>query len=182
MISALRTVTVSVIICFFTYFTCYAVDKAFVEKREAITKAFKVAFGVPLPDQIQPLVGGYSSPGIYKVVINEKSYVIRLSHPKRKLEDEIRTIHCMRMSAKRGLSPKVYYANPHDGIVIMEYIEAPKAPWGVLTSKKNLKKLALMLRTLHNGPRFPNFLTIFDVRRMFERTIGDPKPLILSDI
>jgi thiamine kinase-like enzyme len=163
-------------------FSCPAVDQAFEEKRVAITKAFKVAFDVSLPDKFEPLAGGFSSPGIYRVLINGKSYVLRLSHPKRTLKDEQRTISCIEISSKMGLSPKLYYASAEDGIVIMDYIEPKLLSWKELTVPKNLKQLALTLQKLHVGPRFPEFVTVFDVKRMFERVLGNHKPKLLEEL
>ena len=172
------TLFIHVIYCL----SCSAVDQAFEEKRVAITKAFKVAFDISLPDQFEPLTGGFSSPGIYRVLINGKPYVLRLSHPKRTLKDEQRTISCVKISAKMGLSPKLYYASAEDGIVIMDYIEPKLLSWKELTDPKNLKELALTLKKLHGGPRFPEFVTVFDVRRMFERMLGNHKPKLLEEL
>ena len=175
-------VSVLLILYVLTCFNCYAVDKAFEDKREAITKAFRIAFNIPLPNQFQPLIGGFSSPGIYKVVINKKPYVLRLSHPKRTLKSEQRTISCIRLGMELGLSPKAYYTSAEDGIVIMDYIEPKLLSWKELTEHNNLKELALTVKKLHGGPKFPESITIFDARRSFERMLGEDKPKFLEEL
>lgn len=177
-----RNVSILLIYFSFTFFNCYAVDKAFDDKKEAITKAFRIAFDVSLPNEFQPLVGGFSSPGIYKVGIEEKLYVLRLSHPKRKLNDEQRTMSCVQLSAELGISPTTYYASPEDGIVLMDYIEQKLLSWEEMTDHNNLKELAVTVRKLHNGPKFPESVTIFDARRSFERMLGDDKPKFLEEL
>ncbi|MBM3632660.1 MAG: hypothetical protein FJX03_02995 [Alphaproteobacteria bacterium] len=163
-------------------FNCYGVDKAFEDKRVAITKAFRKAFDVSLPNEFQPLTGGLSSPGIYKVVINKTPYVLRLSHPKRKLGDEQRTMSCIRLGADTGLSPKIYYTSAEDGIIIMDYIKQKLLNWEELTHSNHLKALAATLRKLHAGPKFPEFVTVFEVRRSFERMLGEDRPEFLEEL
>ena len=177
-----RNFSILLIIYVLACFNGYGVDKAFDDKREAITKAFRIAFDVPLPNEFQPLMGGFSSPGIYKVVINKTPYVLRLSHPKRKLADEQRTMSCIRLGADIGLSPKIYYTSAEDGIVIMDYIEQKLLSWEELTHSNNLKELAATVRKLHEGPKFPEFVTVFDARRSFERMLGEDRPKFLEEL
>lgn len=181
-VKLLKIIIAALFIHVINQLSCSAVDQAFEEKRVAITKAFKIAFDTSLPDQFVPLTGGFSSPGIYRALINGKPYVLRLSHPKRTFKDEQRTISCIELSAKMRLSPKLYYASAEDGIVIMDYIEPKLLSWKELTDHKILKELALTLQKLHGGCQFPEFVTVFDVRRMFERALGDHKPKFLEEL
>jgi len=46
----------------------------------------------------------------------------------------------MKTSAHRGISPKIYYADSNEGIVIMEYIDVQKTSLKEITQPKNLQK------------------------------------------
>jgi thiamine kinase-like enzyme len=159
-----------------------ALEKTLEEKREALTRAFKTALDAPLPERFQLLPGGYSSPGIYKVDVNDKPYVIRLSHPGWKPQEEQRAMSCIKISAERKLSPKVYYASSEDGIVIMDYIDPKLLSWEELTDPNHLTMLALTVKKIHEGPKFPESISIFDVRRSFERMLGNDKPNWLDEL
>jgi hypothetical protein len=165
-----------------THFSSRALDKPLEEKREALTKAFKTAFEASIPEHFESLPGGFSSPGIYKVTVKNRPYVVRLSHPKRKVQDEQRTMTCLALSSERQISPKVYYTSAEDGLVIMDYIEPKKLSWEELTDASNLKELASVIKRLHAGPNFLEFLSVFDVRRSFERMLGDEKPQFLDEL
>lgn len=163
-------------------FAAQALDKTLEEKKEALTKAFEIALEVPLPEHFESLPGGFSSPGIYKVGVNEKTYVVRLSHPKRKLQDEQRTMSCLVLCSERQIAPKVQYASAENGLVIMDYIKPKQLSWEELTDAGVLKELAFVIKTLHTGPNFPKFLSVFDVRRSFERMLGENKSPLLYEL
>jgi len=172
---------------FFAFVVCscitqniYATDGVLQEHKPAIVRAFRTAFNAPLPNSFEKLPGGFSSPGIYKTVIQGKPYVLRLSHPKRSVQDKQRTMSCMTISAERGLAPKVCYTNAADSIVIMDYIKAKQLSPEHLRDKELLTKLAKIIRALHEGPQFPEFIPIMQVRRSFERMLGEYKPEILA--
>ena len=159
-----------------------ALDKPLEDKRETLIIGFRVAFEAQLPERFESLPGGFSSPGIYKVTINEKPYVVRLSHPNRNVQDEQRSITCLALSSEKQVSPKVHYASAEGGLVIMDYIEPKQLSWEKLTETNNLMALALAIKKLHQGPKFPKFLSIFDMRRSFERMLGEDKPMFLDEI
>ena len=137
------------------------------EKNSIILKALQKAFGTISPERLQQLPGGFSSPGIYKFMIHKNPYVLRLSHPNRSLADEERTVFCMSLSAKRGLAPTIRYVSIQDRIVIMDFIQSKPLAKEEF-SPKLLMDLALTVRKLHKGPAFPEFLSIFSVRKKFE--------------
>lgn len=149
------------------------------EKNPIILKAFQKAFGNRFPERLQQLPGGFSSPGIYKFMIHKNPYVLRLSHPNRSLADEERTVSCMSLSAKRGLAPSIRYVSTQDRIVIMDFIQSkPLAKEGF--SSKLLVDLALTVRKLHKGPVFPEFLSIFSVRKRFEGSLKSCKSNLIE--
>jgi len=137
------------------------------ERNPVILKALQKAFGTIFPERLQQLPGGFSSPGIYKFMIHKNPYVLRLSHPNRSLTDEKRTFSCMSLSAKRGLAPAIRYVSIQDRIVIMDFIQSSPLAKEEF-SPKLLMDLALTVRKLHKGPAFPEFLSIFSVRKKFE--------------
>ena len=152
-----------------------------IKKNLSIMQAIKKAFKTDEIERSQPLLGGFSSPGVYKIFIKGVPYVLRLSHPNRKRIDQQRSITCMTLSSERGLSPKIYYANPEDGIIITDFIRSSPS-LDIEISQETLNKLALKIRELHDGPHFPEFLSVFEVRRKFEQSIKNINPHMINII
>ena len=97
--------------------------------QELLTKVFQVQ----KPESIEKLAGGYSSPGIYRIFIGGKSYIMRFANPDRLLEDRERELQAMTLAAKSAVAPKIIYELGIVGIfLIIIYI---------YYFFKNLKKL-----------------------------------------
>jgi thiamine kinase-like enzyme len=144
-----------------------------------VSRALNKTFGTSLPQKFQPLTGGFSSPGIYKFWVDKKPYVLRLSHPNRNVADEERTLTCMSISDKRRLAPKIRYASIQDRIVIMDFIKSESLVEERFPSKL-LVDLALTVRKLHKGPSFPKFLSVFSVRKKFEKSLESYKSNLIE--
>ena len=153
-----------------------------VEKDKDVVNAIKEVFGSDFPDLFKPLLGGFSSPGVYKISINGSSYALRLSNKKRAYIDQQRTINCMRIGAEEDLAPKIFYANEKDGIFITKFIDSKHLSLNKKSQKNVLVDLALTVRKLHNGKSFPEFLSIFSVRKKFEHSITTYKSYIINAV
>ncbi len=150
------------------------------QKRPQITKALQVTFEVDWPQNITPLSGGFSS-GMYKIQIKEKPYVLRLSNPDRTLEDRKREVTCIKLAAQSGLAPAHLYDDVKDGVIIFEYIEKQLVSDQYRLERRHID-LANMLRTLHSGPKFPKFMSVFEVIRMVTKALEDSKPPIVDEV
>jgi hypothetical protein len=93
---------------------------------------------------------------VYKVTLDkgalyqprDKTYIVRiLNLSNSTLEDRQREILLTQKMAEMGVAPKVYYANPHQGVVVMTYI--PVQPMKKDTAPCFLTSLAHKLKRLH---------------------------------
>ena len=93
---------------------------------------------------------------VYKVTLNkralyqpgDKTYIVRilnLAHTT--LEDRQKEILSTQKMAELGVGPKVYYGNPHLGVIVMSYI--PVQPMKKDTATAFLTSLAHKLKRLH---------------------------------
>jgi hypothetical protein len=89
----------------------------------AAQSALKKALDNQLVESITPLQGGFSTSKLYKVNTATQSYVLRLLDLQLPFTDRDREIKCMEIASQEDIAPKVYYANPKDGIIMMEFIQ-----------------------------------------------------------
>lgn len=139
-----------------------------------IQQVMKDALGVEVAQEIKSILGGFSSPGMYKVKAGGRFYVVRFSHGDWKKEDREREIGAMRNAAQLGLAPKLYYADADQGVVMMEYLPKQDPPaWQQMTDAY-MRKLAMRMRLLHEGPALKPYVSIFDdVRAVGNSIKGD---------
>lgn len=128
-------------------------------------------FTKDLISKSQILHGGLSSPGVYKFKNDGKEYVLRLSHPNRKISEKNKTIECYKLAAKNGIAPHIKYANVDKGIIISDYINGHYVSKQDLLNNKLLTKLAKTIKKLHSIDGFPKSKDIFSIRQSFEKKI-----------
>lgn len=152
-----------------------------VEHQRILNSALLEAFNVPEAESIERLLKGMSSPGLYKISIEGKAYVVRFSNSKRSLTDKQRELEAMLIASERGLAPNVIYANVMDGIIIMDFIDASKngRTFSPL-SEESLKLLGTGMRQIHEGPVFGERASFFDFARYFENLMGEEKPSLVK--
>ncbi len=147
-----------------------------------INSALQKALGVNEFDSLSPLSGGFSSQGLYKIVAAKKPYVVRFIGKDKTLSEKTREIDAMQISAKRGVAPRIIFADVSDGMIIMDFIDQPKVADGFNPlSDKNLKLLGKGIRTIHEGPPFKKAASFFTVTRLYEREIKGKKPQVIVD-
>lgn len=110
-------------------------------------------------ESITPLQGGFSSSKLYKVNTATQSYVLRLIDPQRSFADRDREIKCMEIASQEDIAPKVYYANPKDGIIMMEFIQSSPLSKEEQSPKIRLPRLGQILKKLHKSPPFPKTIS-----------------------
>jgi hypothetical protein len=110
------------------------------EHTNIINATVEKVFNVNQLDAIDRISGGFSSPGLYKISVAGKAYVVRFYVENCSLEDRLRELEAMEIAAEQGLAPKIIYASPLDGILIMDFIDTSKNPEKFnLLSEANLK-------------------------------------------
>ena len=152
---------------------------------EKLRLALKKAFGVTHLEKIEPLNGGFSNAKLYKILVNNKYYVLRLSN--NNLEDLKAEINCMILASGIGVAPKVHYANAKEGIILMDYVQNKALSDKELSDPKIFIQLATILNRLHTEkPSFPKFRhkTIITLLLEKEESLhwGNKPPLVSEGI
>ncbi len=73
---------------------------------------------------IVPLKGGISGAMIFRVDASRRSFVLRLEPDRVAVEHRRRGFACMEAASAVGVAPRVYFADPMDGIAVMDFIDA----------------------------------------------------------
>lgn len=157
------------LLCLFLNVLC--ADTISLEHTKSINNALEKVFHVTHPDSIERLTKGLSSPGLYKITLNGKAYVVRFAPKIRSLEDKLRELNAMEIAAAIGLAPAIVFADSCEGLLIMDFIETS----GTL----DLKLLAVGMRKIHEGPPFAEtIMSVFDVIDYFMGRIGGALPTL----
>jgi hypothetical protein len=93
-------------------------------KRAAVEQALQDTFNTTVVESIESLTGGLSSALVYKIMVSDKPYVLRVIMQPDALNAPVRQYVCMNLAAKAGIAPHVYYANVEDALSITDFIEA----------------------------------------------------------
>lgn len=131
--------------------------------RPAVARALRTAFGVEAPDSVMPLAGGLSGAQVLRIRVGGVPYVLRIEGAGDMVRDPFRWYGCLRTAAQAALAPRVWYADPADGVAILDFVEAgpslSQMPGG---RSALLTELGQMARFLHQTPAFPPLLDYFD--------------------
>jgi len=106
--------------------------------------------------KITPLKGGLSDSTLYKVSDGKNLYVIRsIAH--RSEEDKIREIQAQKIASIQGYGPKLYGYDVDKGKIVMSFLLDSKEK---LDQTTKASKLAHLLKSIHNGPKFCDHIPI----------------------
>jgi aminoglycoside phosphotransferase len=123
--------------------------------RPAVDRALMAAFGTTELDAATPLSGGLSGAGLWRIRVGGIAYVLKIEVRQHAVTDPARAYVCMRTAAAVFLAPRVRYAEPADGVAIIEHVtpvslgEYPHAGHALIV------ELAQAARLLHETPAFP---------------------------
>jgi len=126
-------------------------------KQAAVKKALYDAFGVASFSGIQQLMKGLSSALIYKIIVQEKPYLLRIITRTDAMADPTHYYKCMEIAASAALAPRVHYAGIEDRISITDFIIAK--PFSLEAARV---KMASTLQQLHALPKFAYRNNYFD--------------------
>jgi aminoglycoside phosphotransferase len=119
----------------------------------AVDRALLSAFGTTTLDSATPLSGGLSGAGLWRIRVGGIPYVLKIEESRHAVIDPARAYACMRVAAAAFLAPRVRYAEPADGIAIMEHVAPVSlAEYG---GPGLIVELAQAARLLHQTPAFP---------------------------
>ncbi|QHS55780.1 hypothetical protein GWR56_09625 [Mucilaginibacter sp. 14171R-50] len=121
------------------------------EKRPLVERALQTAFDVTWFDEVCQLTAGLSSALIFKIVIKNKPYLLRIITQMNDMNDPAHWYNCMKAAAEAGIAPRVWYTNAADRVCITDFVEAK--PFELNLARE---KMPPLLGRLHTLPAFPN--------------------------
>lgn len=122
---------------------------------DPVRAALHSAFAVDRPDQVHLLRGGLSGVAVLRIVVQGRSYVMRLDPPGAGMSAPQRWHPCLRIAADAGVAPKVHHLDDH-GISIVDFIaQEPARPYWMGDRAQLLVDLGELLRRLHTAQAFP---------------------------
>ncbi len=129
----------------------------------AVRKALAATFGTEVMDGCVPLSGGLSGAGTWKIRVGGIAYLLRVEAGRDALRDHHRGYACLKLAAEACLAPRVRYADPEDGVVICDFIEARPLLTDYAGTRADLViELAQAVRALHAVPGFPPLMDYLD--------------------
>jgi thiamine kinase-like enzyme len=131
-------------------------------KLEAVREALFQTFGVDVPDGIQLIAGGLSSALVFKVIIKNKPYVLRIITNINPLSEPTRQFACMSIAAAAGIAPKILYAEPDAALSITEFVESIPLTEHFQSRQELLGAIVNTIRSIHNLAPFPKLVEFLD--------------------
>jgi hypothetical protein len=132
------------------------------ERREAVRAALLAAFGRRGPVGLEPIAGGMSGSGVWRLQVGERRFLLKLEVPPDGLNDPHRQHACMRAAAEAGIAPRLVHADPAAGVFISDFIAARPLAEHPGGRRGLLAELGAMVRRLQATPRFPPLVDFFD--------------------
>lgn len=121
----------------------------------SVEKALLQTFNTMDIQDIRLLAGGLSTSPVYKLIVNNQPYVLKLDSTEGAVNHIAGSYTCMAIAANAGIAPPLYYLNTEDALSITKFIEN-KPLRAVFTSPGILlEELAKTIRSIHEMPRIP---------------------------
>jgi thiamine kinase-like enzyme len=117
---------------------------------------------------VQPLAGGLTNQN-YRVTVDGRSYVARLSSPSGSLLaiDRVAEHANSVAAAACGVAPAVAGYSKDAGILVVDWVEGRTMTERDVRDDANLPRIAAACRQLHAGPRFVSDFDMFDIQRRY---------------
>jgi thiamine kinase-like enzyme len=123
--------------------------------RAAVDRGLMAAFGTTELDSATPLSGGLSGAGLWRIRVGGIPYVLKIEAGQHAVIDPARSYVCMRTAAAAFLAPRVRYAEPADGVAIIEHVTPVQLRDYPAAGHALIVELAQSARLLHQTPAFP---------------------------
>lgn len=134
------------------------------EKSEAVSRGLREAFDATAYEDIRTMPSGLSSDLLFRIVVRESSFLLRIMTRMDEVNDPKRRFTCMKVAAEAGLAPHVWYTSVEDGICITDFVEA--LPF---RATEALVRMPRLLRMLHALPPFPKVLNYVTVDKSIQK-------------
>jgi len=132
------------------------------EKKTVVARALHEAFGATEYEDIRILTAGLSSALVFRIVVKDRPYLLRVITRTDAMNDPTRQFTCMRASAEAGLAPRIWYTSIEDRVSITDFVDARPFPVAEV-----LVRLPATLRMLHALPPFPNTVNYLEAMAGF---------------
>ena len=151
------------------------------DARDRVAQAIGEAFPGARPQSLEPVHGGLSGALVYKLVVDERPFVLRVIVEHSLLNDPVRQLTCLRLAAEHGIAPHLRYASTELALSISAYIAHRPALPELRRSADLVAHFGDLLRRLHAGPAFPVFLDAFQMiegglAQLAQRGVALPEP------
>jgi len=137
------------------------------EKSASVEKGLREAFGVTAFDAIHPMDAGLGSDLLFRIVVGDMPYSLRIMTRIDEINDPRRRFTCMTMAADAGIAPRVRYVDMEQGVCITDFIAERPLP---LDQARSL--IPALLRRLHALPPFPKEFNYVTASKAIERFHG----------
>jgi hypothetical protein len=132
------------------------------DKKTAVCRALREAFGATDVDDIRKMTRGLSSDLVFRVVVQANPYLLRIMTRTDEINDPNRIFTCMKAAAEAGLAPCVHYASAEDGVAIIDWIDT--APLSLTEAYVHFPPT---LRALHSLAPFPKTFNYITAHKFF---------------
>nr|WP_255484702.1 phosphotransferase [Mucilaginibacter sp. X5P1] len=119
----------------------------------AVENALLQTFNTTVVKEIVLLAGGLSASTVFKIVVNDQHYVLKVDSPTAFIDDQL--LSCMEIAAEAGIAPPVYYLNKAAGITITGFIKNTPLQSAFKSPDVLLPELVKTIRQIHELPPFP---------------------------
>lgn len=124
---------------------------------------------------ITPLKGGMSDSTLYKIDVNNKSYVVRLIG-NRSIEDRTREIQAQIIASDQGWGPVLYASDVDQGWIVMDYLKSIPLTDSNRAGDDLYVSLAKVLQRMHNGPQFlPGKPIVKEIKELLQKLTAQGK-------
>jgi thiamine kinase-like enzyme len=139
-------------------------------KITAVKNALQATFGVNEFEDISQLTAGLSSALIFRIVVLDKPYLLRIITRTDAMGDPSHYYKCMKPAAEAGLAPRIWYTGIEDRISITDFIDTM-----VFQISEARLKMSAAIKRLHSLPPFPYRVNFFDFVDGLVRKFQDTK-------
>lgn len=126
----------------------------------AVKNALLQTFNTTAVKEITLLAGGLSASTVFKIVVTDQPYVLKLYSPAVLINNYLLT--CMEIAGNAGIAPPVYYLNYPEGITITGFIKNIPLQAVFKSPEVLLPELAKTVRRIHELPPFPTENSLVD--------------------
>ena len=131
-------------------------------KQLAVKKALRAAFNVDAFDSVQQLTKGLSNALVFKIIVHENPYLLRVVTRTDTLADPSFYYGCMKVAAEKKVAPRIHYLSINERVSITDFIT--EQPFLITAAKELMPHL---LRKLHALPKFPFRINYFETMEKF---------------